>query len=224
MKKNKELFLGYISIIYSITLLFVLVNNFTSRSEEQWRFFYAYTQQSNILVLIWLLLFSFTVFKKTSLSKFIRNKTTIISLTVYISITYFIVALVLDPIYLGKFEPVKSSSELWLHHLTPIFMWLMFFLVPGKGESSVKKSLLSLVYPVIYFAANLIIGANFNYLNDDKAYAYGFTNPDSYGGSYLILLIVILALLGIFSLFTIGLLKLKNYIDLNYHLNEEQSY
>lgn len=213
MNSKKQLFLGYISIIYSITLLFVLISNYTARTAEHWRFFYAFTQQSNILVLIWLLLFGISTFVKVPYEKIIRNKTLMISLTVYISITYFIVALVLDPIYLGKFNPTSSASELWLHHLTPIFMWIIFFLVPANSETTKKKALLSLIYPLIYVVLNLIIGSTVTYLDGSKAYAYGFINPNSYNGNYFILLIVILGLLGVFSLFTLGLLKLKNKID-----------
>lgn len=215
--KKKELFLGYIALIYSITLLFVLISNFTGKYSEQWRFFYQFTQQSNILVLIWLVLFGVSVFVKTPFEKFVRNKIVMTSLTVYISITYFIVALVLDPVYTGAFEPLSSSSELWLHHLTPIMMWIMFFLVKGEGILTIKKSLLSLIYPLLYVVLNLIVGSTIKFLDGSSAYAYGFINPESYGGNFLILLVVILVLLGIFSLFTVGLTKFKNYIDSEYH-------
>lgn len=215
--KKKDLFLGFSALIYSITLLFVLISNFSGRQTEHWRFFYAFTQQSNILVLIWLIMFGISVFVKTPLEKFVRNKVVMTSLTVYISITYFIVALVLDPIYTGAFNPVSSSSELWLHHLTPIVMWIMFFLVKGEGLLTIKRALASLIYPLIYVVLNLVIGSSVKYLDGSSAYAYGFINPESYGGNYLILLVVIIVLLGIFSLFTVGLTKFKIYIDQEYH-------
>ncbi len=218
MKTNKkEMFLGYISIIYSITLLFVLVSNFTNRTSEHWRFFYAFTQQSNILALLWLTVFGITAFKPNKLGEFVRNNTVMIALTVYLSITYFIVALVLDPIYVGQFQPAKSSSELWLHHLTPIFVWVMFFLVKGAGEVNFKKSLLVLVYPLFYTVLNLVIGSTVKYEDGSKAFAYGFINPASYGGNYLIFMGVILGLLLVFSLFTVLVTKLKVFLTNNYH-------
>lgn len=217
MKSKKELLLGFSAFIYSITLLFVLINSFASYTTDRWEFFYKFTYQSNIIVLIWLVLFGLTVFFKTPFEKFIRNKNTIISITVYISITYFIVALVLEPIYKGAFNPVSDAGELWTHHLTPIVMWFMYFLVKGTGTSTIKQSLVSLIYPIIYFIANLIIGATVNYANGKPAYAYDFISPNAYGGNYLILFIVIVVLLLIFSAFTIGLNKFKNYIDTNYH-------
>ncbi len=218
MKKKNELFLGYLSIIYAITLLFILVNNFAGRTQEKWRFFYAFTQQSNILLLIWFILFG--VFAFTNKVTFVKNRILMTALTVYISITYFIVALVLDPVYAGVWIPTKSGNELWLHHLSPIIMWIYFFKVKGEGNLNVKNALLSLIYPFIYFIFNLIIGANFTYLDGKKAYAYSFINPDTYGGNYFILSLLILGLLFAFSLFTFTLTKLKLYVDENYHIDE----
>lgn len=210
--KKNELFLGFVSLVYSVTLLFVLISNFTNRSVDKWRFFYAFTQQSNLLVLVWLVLFGISVFKFPDLNKKIRNKTLMTSLTVYISITYFIVALVLDPIYTGKFNPLLSSSELWLHHLTPIVMWIMFFKVKGTSTIDVKKALLSLIYPLFYVVLNLIVGYTVTYDNGDMAFAYDFINPNSYNNVFM-LLVVITGLLVVFSLFTVGLTKFKLYID-----------
>lgn len=218
MKKKNELFLGYLSIIYAMTLLFILVNNFAGRKEEKWRFFYAFTQQSNILLLIWFILFG--VYAFTNKVTFVKNRILMTALTVYISITYFIVALVLDPVYAGVWIPTKSGNELWLHHLSPIIMWIYFFKVKGEGNLNVKNALLSLIYPFIYFIFNLIIGANFTYLDGKKAYAYSFINPDTYGGNYFILSLLILGLLFAFSLFTFTLTKLKLYVDENYHIDE----
>lgn len=213
MQTRKNVITGYLILIYALTLLFVLINNFTGRSTEHWRFFYAFTQQSNIIALIWFSLLGVFLIKGTNKLSFTTNKIVMTAVTVYLSITYFIVALVLDPIYAGKFNPLSSGSELWLHHLTPIATWIILAIVPGKGELTIKKSLLTLIYPIAYVILNLIVGGTLRYENGDKAYAYGFINPDSYGGNYLILLGVILGLLLVFGLFTVGLSKFKIYID-----------
>lgn len=213
MRTKNNILKGYFILIYSITLLFVLINNFAARSSEHWRFFYAFTQQSNILALVWFVLLGIYLITGKEKLKFTTNNILMISLAVYLSITYFIVALVLDPIYLGKFNPLSSGSELWLHHLTPIVVWVLFAVIKGEGTISIKKSLLTLIYPLIYVVVNLIIGATVRYQNGDKAYAYGFINPDSYGGNYFILLLVILGLLIVFSLFTVGLTKFKQYLN-----------
>lgn|SRR5690554_1206937 len=216
MKQNKkELFLGYFALVYALTLLFILINNFSGRNVEHWRFFYAFTQQSNILVLIWLVLFGLSAFGFKKFNKVVKNKVVMTALAVYISITYFIVALVLNPIYSGSWNPVSSANELWLHHLTPIIYWLMFFLVKGQGSISYKSSVLTLIYPLFYVLLNLVIGATLSYNDGSAAYAYDFINPNSYGNIFIYLL-VILGLLLVFSLFSMGLTKLKLYIDNNY--------
>lgn len=216
-EKRRDLLLGYFAFIFAITLLFVLINSLTGRTEDHWRFIYAFTQQSNILVLIWLVLFGLSAFGVKKLDGFVRNRIIMTALAVYISITYFIVALVLDPVYAGAFNPVKDGGELWLHHLSPIVVWIFFFLVEGKGSITKKQSFLTLIYPLLYVIVNLFIGANVLYANGDKAYAYDFISPHTYGNNYFIFLIVILVLLAIFSLFAILLGKLKLYFDKNYH-------
>ena len=213
MRTKKNVLTGYFILIYSITLLFVLINNFAARSSEHWRFFYAFTQQSNILALIWFVLVGVYLITGKERLKFTTNNIIMTALTVYISITYFIVALVLDPVYLGKFNPLSSGSELWLHHLTPIVVWILFAIIKGEGPLNIKNSLLALIYPLIYVVVNLVIGGTLRYENGDKAYAYGFINPDTYGGNYFILLLVILGLLIVFTLFTIGLTKFKLYLN-----------
>lgn len=207
-----KLFKGYMAIIYAMILLFFLVSNFTARTEEQWRFFYAFTQQSNIIVLIWLILFGINTFKPTKFN-FVRNKTLMVAITVYISITFFIVAFVLDPFFAGKFQPAKSTGELILHNLTPIVMWIYFFIVKGEGELNIKKTPLVLIYPLAYVVLNLVVGGTVKYLDGTSAYAYGFINPASYGGNYFLFIGALLGLILIFSLFSILLSKLKNKID-----------
>lgn len=218
MTKKRDLFLGYLAIIFSITLTFILINNFSARSAEKWRFFYAFTQQSNIIVLVWLVLFGIHAFTKKL--SFVRNRVLMTAITVYISITYLIVALVLNPIYSGSWNPLVSGSEFWLHHLTPVVMWIYYFLVKGEGKLNIVNSLLTLSYPLLYFFINLIIGATLTYQDGSKAYAYFFINPDTYKGSYLILMLVMLGLLLVFSGFTFLLSKMKTYIDIIYHSDQ----
>lgn len=221
MKQKREILLAFSAIVYSITLLFVLVNSLAARTVDHWAFFYMFTQQSNILVLIWLIAYAIGVFKPTKLNNFVKNKVTMTSLAVYISITYFIVALVLSPIYKGEFNPAANAGELWMHHLTPFVMWFYFFLVKGTGIGSVKKSLLSLIYPIVYLAVNLVVGATVSYADGRPAYAYGFTNPNTYANIFGFVLFI-LALVGAFALFTVFLSKLKTYIDVNYHGDVEK--
>lgn len=213
MTKRRELTLGFTSLLYAVSLLFILVSNFAGRTSERWRFFYAFTQQSNILVLIWLILFGISRFIKIDKMNFLTHKLTLISLTVYISITYLIVAFVLNPIYTGSWNPLKNASELWLHHLTPFVMWLFFFFVKGHGEVKPLRALYALVYPFAYVVLNLVLGFTVKYENGNPAFAYGFLNPASYGNNAFIYIIVILVLIVVFGGFTLGTTYLKNTLD-----------
>jgi|SRR5690554_2899792 len=216
MKSRNNIIKGLLILIYSMTLLFILVNSFSGRTEDHWTFFYTFTQQSNILVLIWFVALGSYLITGNDKLKFSKNRVLMTALTVYVSITYFIVALVLNPIYTGSFNPVSDGNELWLHHLTPFMAWIVFAIIPGEGELTVKKALASLIYPILYVVLNLIVGATTTYSNGDKAYAYDFINPTAsgmYGGNILIFIIAITFLILVFSLFTVGLTKFKIFID-----------
>lgn len=213
MKTKKQVLTGMFILIYSLTLLFVLINSFTNRTEDHWRFFYNFTQQSNIMALAWFSLLGIHLITGNERLLFTRNRVLMVALAVYVSITYFIVALVLDPVYVGQFNPVKSGSELWLHHLTPFATWILLAIIPGVGSLTVKKSLLTLSYPLFYVILNLLVGSLVRFSDGNKAYAYGFINPDTYGGNYFVFALVILGLILVFGLFTVALTKVKTKID-----------
>ncbi len=206
--KRKNEMLAFTALIYALFLTFTLITNFTGRENEHWRFFYAFTQQSNIIILIWLLFFGITTLTGSKLNKVVRNNTLITALTVYISITFFIVAFVLDPIYNGSWNPLKSAPELLHHNITPVVMWYFFYLVEGVGPIQYKKALYVLIYPFLYVIANLLLGANVKYLNGTPAYAYGFINPNNYP-NLAVFVLVIIGLIAIFTLFGILLIKIK---------------
>lgn len=213
---KKDYILGFTAIIYAITLLFTLINSYFSYNVDSWRFFYNFTQQSNILLLVWLILFSLSIFKYKGLNNLVRNRTLLIAISVYLSITYFIVALILQPIFTGSFNPVSDGSELWLHHLSPIFMWFYLFFVEGTGEIKPRKSLYVLIYPLLYVFINLIIGSTTTFSDGTPAYNYGFINPNNYVNIF-VFIGVILGLLLVFSLFTVLLTKFKNHVDNTFH-------
>lgn len=213
--KNKNLLLGFCALIYAMLLAFMLISNFTAREAEHWRFFYAFTQQSNIIALIWLILYGVNSFVKLPIDKFINNRLLITAITVYTSITFFIVVFVLNPVFAGQWQPLESSSEFFLHNATPVVMWLFFFLVPGLGKTKPIQALYILIYPIIYLFCNIAIGMNFTYLDGKPAFAYGFTNPANYS-NILFFAAFILVLIGIFALFGLALMQLKKKINRDY--------
>lgn len=221
MQEKDERLKGFLALIYAMVLLFELINDLSLRTIEVWRFFYQFTQQSNILILIWLILYGITRFKSLKIKKHVENNTIVIGLTVFISITYFIVAFVLQPIYLGLSNPISNSGELLLHHLTPIVMWIFYFTTKTSGQISYKTNLLVLIYPLLYVGINLIVGSNVTYIAEQSpAYAYDFINPNSYS-NILIYLIVIAGLAAVFAIFTLLLTKFKKYLESDLQLEVE---
>lgn len=220
MKKSiekKNFFLAYAALIYSMFLLFALINSFCGKTSERWTFIYMFTQQSNIVALVWFLSFGITTFLKLPrLEKLTNNVTVMTAVTVYISITFFIVAFVLSPVYAGKFNPMSSFGEFALHNMTTVMMWLYFFLVKGDGKMKPVYCLYILIYPLIYVIVNLIVGYNVNYESGDAAFAYNFINPNSYPNFFVYILVLLLLIL-IFGMFGFLLMRLKNYINRNYH-------
>ena len=214
-EKKRELFLGYGAIIYAMYLFFILLNSYFGFSSERWRFFYYFTQQSNILSMIWFFLFGISAFCGKPLYHVVRNKTLMTAITVYMSITFFIVLFVLTPVTEGKWEPFADAGEFILHNGTTIMMWLYFFLVRGTGHSKVRACLYVLIYPMIYVVVNLIVGATTTYQNGKAAYAYAFISPDSYG-SIGVYIGVIAGLILIFALFGLALIKLKVCVNRRY--------
>lgn len=216
MNKNitekQNLFRSYIALIYAMFLLFHLISSYCGIIQENWFFFYAFTNQSNIMVLLWLIGYGLCGFFNLPIRRFIHSRILITALTVYISITFFIVALLLTPIYAGAWQPLSSSGEFFTHNLTPLVMWIYFFIVPGEGVLKKKHAVLVLIYPILYLAANLFLGANVTYLSGRPAYAYDFINPNSYP-DLLMFTGVILGLVVIFAVFGFLLIAMKNRIE-----------
>jgi len=217
---KKEVLVGYFSLIYGFYLFFVLVSNYFDRSNDYWRFFYQFTQQSNIIVSLWLILLGLsTFFKWDRINHFVQQKIVIVAVTLYISITFLIVLFVLNPFYMGLWDPFSSTAEFMLHHASALVMWVLFFFVEGKGELIYKKIVFTLIYPLLYVILNLVVGYTTTYYTGEQAFAYGFINPNSYNNNFLIYSFVLLVLVLIFGGFSIGLVKLKLYINKVYHLN-----
>jgi len=219
MSHKKELLLGFFALFYGFLLFLSLTTSFVN-SDESWRFFYYFTNQSNIMGLLWLGLFGVFTFKKHSKFKsFLQNKTLLLSITVYLSITYFIVIFVLSPFYKGTYEPLSSITELFHHNLTTFVMWFMFFAIPGTGiKPSFIRTLLVLIYPFVYMITTLIIGANITFKDGSPAYPYGFINPNTYNNNCFLFIVIISALIGIFYSLSLLFVKLKE--KFNTHINE----
>ena len=215
--QKRDYFIGFSALIYGLFLFFNLLNNLLSRTSEVWRFFYQFTQQSNLLSSIWLILLGLsTFFAWEKVYTFVTKKIVIVAVTVYMSITFFIVLFILNPVFAGRWIPLSNTYEFLFHNATTIVVWFFYFLIKGNGTLQSKQTPLVLLYPFFYVILNLIVGYSTTYLSGQAAFAYGFINPGSYGNNFLIYILVLLVLVVIFTLFTLGLMAFKKRINLLY--------
>ncbi|MDR1234872.1 MAG: Pr6Pr family membrane protein [Mycoplasmataceae bacterium] len=220
---KKDIAVGFFASIYGVILLFIMINGVVSSIHDKgligFNFFYAFTNETNLFCGIWMIFLCVVCLcpKLTKLDRFIRNKVVMTSLCLYITMTFFIVALWLSPIWKGQWisNGIFGGGEvLFTHLLTPIVMWVIYFLVLGTGKINRVRLLYTLVYPILYVIMGLIVG----YLTDK--FPYDFINPNFYGGHTIgpiVFPLVILVLASIFYGVAWLLYKLKNFIDIKYH-------
>jgi len=208
---KKEISKGVSALLYAILLFFVLVNSFINTDVDKWRYFYQFTQQTNILIFYWLLIYGLSKIRGKN-SKIATNKYVLLGLTMNATITFLIVAFVLRPFYIGAFNPIEDAGELFFHQLTPMLMLIFFYFVKPNKSYDIRHVPLVLIYPLIYLIINLIVGFSFNFSDGTKAFAYGFINPLNYG-NFLFFILAIIGLIIFFGLVSIGLAKFKNYIE-----------
>ena len=203
VQRKHELPLGFFALIYAMFLIFVMINSavgyFIALKSEGWAFFCMFTYQTNFFIMLWLLCFGITRFKWTHsrFSHFVTNRNLMTALTIYITLTFFIVALVLDPLYKNRFNPVEQSG-FFTHNLTPVIMWLYFFLVPGHGKIRYRNIPYILIYPAAYLILSIIIGASITMTQGQfagqSAYAYGFIDYNTY--PHVAVFVTVLMLIG----------------------------
>ena len=233
-KERKEMSLGFAALVYAAVLLLVMVSGYARglvgsdavysadgsilineavAGAPAWRYFYMFTNQSNLLVLAWLVMYGIGCFVDGRFRRWSRNNTFMVAVTVYISITFLIVAFVLEPVYDGTFDPLAGF---FTHFSTPIIMWFFFFAVRGTGEVRYRKALFILIYPFCFVILNLIIGATVTGADGKGDYAYGFINPNTYP-NIAIFVLVIVALTLIFGSFGMLLIKFKKFLGKHYY-------
>jgi hypothetical protein len=216
MSEKRSILLAYVALLYGTFMLFSLMSSFFGYETDQWSFFYYYSFQTNILVTTWLLLYSLSVFRGIQkLYDFVTLRVVMTSLAVYMAVVYLIVIFILEPALSGLWIPLAGDQAPFLHITTPMVMWMYYFLIPGRGSVKPIQVLYIEIYPALFLLANLVIGANVNFADGTPAYAYDFINPSSYD-SLVPFVGLVLGLLVFFSLFGLGLLRFKQYINKAY--------
>lgn len=140
-----------------------------------------FTNESNILVDIYLVLFAIGVFGSKKLYHFTHNELLRGAITLNIAVTgiiYFIVLLPSSSSFPLEIDGVSTGGmwfsnviNIWNHLVTPVF-FTVFWLFPvvWKKVPVVKNSMLFLIYPICYFVMCIIWG------RIDGFYPYPFLN------------------------------------------------
>ncbi len=213
MTEKRTILMAYIALLYGTFMLFSLISSYFAFETDQWSFFYYYSYQTNILVTTWLLLYSLSVFRGwKKLYDFVTLRVVMTSLSVYMAVVYLIVIFILEPLFQGLWIPLAGEHAPFLHITTPIVMWMYYFLIPGHGSVKPVQVLYIEIYPFLFLLSNLIIGATVNFNDGTPAYAYDFINPGTYSNVFGFILQMVF-LLVFFSLFGLGLLRFKKYIN-----------
>lgn len=140
-----------------------------------------FTNESNILVDVYLILFAFGVFGNEKLYKFTHNELLRGAITLNIAVTGIIYFTVLLPS--SSSFPLEIDGEstggmwfsnvinTWNHLVTPVlFTAFWFFPVEWKKVNVIKNALMFLIYPISYFVMCIIWGGL------DGFYPYPFLN------------------------------------------------
>ena len=214
---------GLIAALYSFYLFLVLANGFAQyitdtspNAAQNWQFFYYFTTQSNILVLLWLVTFAIATLGSGRLSVVANrlvNKGIVLGLTLYMIVVFFVVACILDPFYAGAFQPVPSGGQLYEHVISPMLMLVIYLVYPLRGKTSWRTVLAWMSYLILYVCLANIVGAR-TYFHDDgtAAYPYNFLNPHNYANIALYLL-TILGLTLVCFLVGMGLMRLRRQFN-----------
>lgn len=154
---------------------YLLENKIITNGISGVTFLRMFTNESNIFVDIYLILFALGVFGVKPLYKFTHNEWLRGAITLYIGVTGIIYFTVLLP-FSQSFPMEKgiwfsNVINIWNHLITPVFfVVLWFFPVVLKRIPTIKYALLDLIFPICYFIMCIILGAK------DGFYPYPFLN------------------------------------------------
>lgn len=200
MKHHKNILIGY-RLFFSLLGLSAIVTEIVTIIERgrfnPVNFLSYFTIETNILVFVTLLLSAVALAAgKNGRLDILRSAVTVYILIVGIGFA----------VLLAGTDGVKLTAVPWdnivLHYIMPVAMLVDFLVDRPKSKLSFKKSLLWLLFPVVYVGYSLLRGPIVGW------YPYPFLNPDVNG--YGAVMITILGLL-VLSLILIGVItKLLN--------------
>lgn len=175
-----------------------------------------FTNQSNIFVDVYFILYAFGIFGNKKLFDFTHKEEIRGGVTLYILITGIIYCCVLMP-FAPSFFPFPNMGKMWFsnvvntwnHMFIPLLATVLwFFPVNDKPIKKCKTSLYYLIYPIAYFVFSIINGAKINFypypfLNGEQLWSYLFKDKP-YDSTIGILLLVAVVLIFSLLFFAIG--------------------
>ena len=155
-----------------------------------------FTNQSNIFVDVYLILYAIGLFGSKKLYAFTQNEKLRGAVTLYIAITGIIYCAVLMPFQTQTFADFTEQSpaiwfsyyvNMWQHMLTPAVFIIFWFLPLNKKKLPVvKTSLYYLIYPMCYFIFSIFHGKLLTHgivlEHPNGFYPYPFLNPQELWG------------------------------------------
>lgn len=208
MVKNGYLIFAYRIFSFVISILGLLANMQVLEGTPNYYALFAYTTQSNILVILF---FTLLVIK-TAQQLFFREKTNnrnygfypVLSFVVCFSIfiTMIIFWLVLAPSQWADIN-LLTFFNLGVHFINPVLMILDRFLFYEKGRIKKRQVFLILIFPYFYILQSFLLGLThavyFSPIGIDSYYIYPFLDFDKYGCQvflFIAVLTMIFLLLG----------------------------
>lgn len=166
---------------------YLVENKILTNDKSGIAFLRMFTNESNIFVDLYLILYAIGIFGCKKLYDFTHHDALRGAITLYICVTGIIYFTVLLPFGGGTFpkEAIDSTGAMvstgpmwfttvvntWNHLITPVlFTVFWFFVVENKKINTVKTALFYLIYPICYFIMCIILGAG------DGFYPYPFLN------------------------------------------------
>ena len=176
-------------VICWITIILTLVSNIITavnagNLDNIFRSFSYYTMQTNYMVLIWItvaLIYTKKEEKPVFLRGIVRG-----AITLYISITFVVFAILLQPFYRPT-DPFAAVMNILVHYLIPILFIVDWMLTAGDELYEKSYALYWLIYPLFYLVYSLIRGLIINW------YPYPFIDLNRFG-ALIFLFSAILAL------------------------------
>jgi hypothetical protein len=221
-RRRVRMVFGLVAAVYSVYLFLVLADSLceyltdtSPTAEPAWQFVYYFTNQSNILVLVWLIAFAVANLGGGPMAARARRLVTqpvVVGRTLYMVVVFIVVACILNPFYTGAFEPVPTGAGLFVHVGTPILMVVLYLAYPWPGRATWRTVLAWMAYLWFYVVLANVVGSLAWWRDGTRAYPYNFLNPHTYPNGGVYALAIIGLSIACFAL-GCGLVRLKKRFD-----------